>query len=372
MGGQVAVCLILLIAAGLLGRGLIAAQNMSPGFTTRNVVTASLDLRRDGYNAERAAAFYDRLLARLKGNPAVSAVSLARVVPLSGSRVGDMAEVGEHTTSTLLTFNEVSPPFFRALDIPIVRGRGFAEFENDETHAVVVVSEATARQLWPGVDPIGKLIRFGKVGCEVIGVAKDVYSTSLTTQDVPFLYRPRRRDELNMSVLVRGPDGDALKRILRSEIGALDPKLYCQTGTLEELRHFWSVPGRMLTMLAGGLGLVALLLATSGVYGVVNYDVNRRVREIGVRMTLGATPGDVLRLVAVQCLRPILVGCLVGLGAAAALTKVMSTLLFGVSPFDPLTFGAMAGLLVLAAAVAAYSPARHAVYVDPVSALRHD
>lgn len=175
-----------------------------------------------------------------------------------------------------------------------------------------------------------------------------------------------------MSLLVRGPDEAALKRIVRSEVRALDPKLYCEINTLERMRSFWTVPGRMLTMLAASLGFVALLLATSGVYGVVNYDVNRRVREIGLRMTLGAPPSDVLRLLAVQCLRPILVGCILGLCAAAALTKVMSAVLFGVSPLDPLTFAAMGLVLVFAAALAAYSPAKQAVYLDPLSALRHE
>jgi len=371
MGGQVAVCLILLIAAGLLGRGLIAAQNMSPRFTTKDVVAVSLDLRRDGYTKARAAAFYDQLASRLKANSAVSSVSLSRVLPLAGSRVGDMAQIEGQKSPTLVFFNEVSPSFFRALDIPIVHGRAFSEFENDETHRVVIVSESTARSLWPGIDPLGRWVRFGNVTSEVVGVTRDVYTTDLTKQDVPFLYLPRARDELNMSVLVRGQDGEVLKRVLRSEIGNLDSKLYCEITTLEELRRFWSLPGSMLTILASALGLVALLLATSGVYGVVNYDVNRRVREIGVRMTLGATPRDILRLLASHCLRPILAGCIFGVCAAAALTKVMAALLFGVSPLDPLTFGVVGGLLVFAAAGAAYFPANRAVSVDPVSALRH-
>ena len=371
MGGQVAVCLILLIAAGLLGRGLIAAQNMSPGFTTRNVVAVSVDLRRDGYTEARAATFYDQLTSRLKTNPAVSSVSLASVLPLAGSRAGDMAQIEGHSSPMLVFLNEVSPPFFRLLDIPIVRGRAFSESENDETHTVVIVSELTARRLWPGVDPLGKWFRFGKITSQVVGVAKDAYTTDLTKQPVPFLYRPPERGALKMSVLVSGRDEDALRRILGSEINGLDSKLYCEITTLEELRRFWSLPGRMLTILASALGLVALLLATSGVYGVVNYDVNRRVREIGVRMTLGATRGDVIRLLASHCLRPILAGCIFGVCVAAALTKVMAALLFGVSPLDPLTFCVMGAVLVLAAVAAAYSPAKHAVSVDPISALRH-
>jgi predicted permease len=371
MGGQVAICLILLISAGLLGRGLIAAQSMSPRFTTRNVASVTLDLRREGYTKVTAATFYDQLVSRLQANAGVSAVSLVRVVPLSGSRLGDVIQIDANGTPTPVFFNDVSPSFFRQLNIPIVRGRGFSPFEKDETHAVVIVTESTARRFWPEVDPIGKTIRFEGSVEEVIGVAKDVYTTNLSAQDVPFLYRPPQRGELTMSVLVSGLDERSVNRMLRAEIGALDSKLYCQIVTLEELRHFWTVPGRILTMLAGTLGLASLLLAISGVYGVVNYDANSRVREISVRVTLGATPYDVLRLLAVQCLRPILIGCIFGLAAAAAVTKIMAALLFGVSPLDPLTFISMGLVLIFAAIVAAYSPARQAVYIDPVAALRH-
>jgi len=174
------------------------------------------------------------------------------------------------------------------------------------------------------------------------------------------------------SELVRGRDVGALKRTLQAEIRALDPKLYFELSTLDEWRHFWTIPGKTLSILATVLGFVALLLACSGVYGVVNYDVNRRVREIGVRMTLGAKPRDILQLLGFQCLRPVFLGCMVGLCAAAVLTKVMAALLFGISPLDPLTFAVMPALLVAAAVVAAYSPARRAVRVDPASALRHE
>ncbi len=169
--------------------------------------------------------------------------------------------------------------FSACLAFPIVHGRGFSEFENDETHAVVIVSQATAQRLWPDANPLGKWIRFGNGASEVIGVAKDVYTTDLTKQNVPFLYRPRQRNQVNMSVLVRGMDVTALKRILRSEIRSLDPKLYFEINTLDEWRHYWSLPGRVLTILATVLGLVALLLACSGVYGVVNYDVTRRIQR---------------------------------------------------------------------------------------------
>ena len=372
MGAQVTVCLTLLVAAGLLGRGLITAQNMDPGFTTANIVTASFDLQRDGYTETSATVFYNQLLSRLQSSSAVASAALSRAVPLAGGRISDMPMIEGQTKLTEVSLNQVSPSFFRTLDIPIVHGRGFDNFENDDSHAVAIVSQSTARRLWPGADPLGKWIRFGSVTSQVIGVAKDVYTTDLTSQNVPFVYRPLQRKQLNLSVLVRGPDVGALKHTLRAEVRALDPKLYFEMNTLDEWRHFWTVPGRTLTMLAAALGAVALLLACSGVYGVVNYDVNRRIHEIGVRMTLGAKPVDVFRMLAFQCLRPVLLGCLFGLCAAAALTKVMVALLFGISPLDPLTFAVMPSLLVSAAAVAAYPPAIRATRVDPASALRHE
>lgn len=155
-------------------------------------------------------------------------------------------------------------------------------------------------------------------------------------------------------------------------IHALDPNLYFEVKTIDQYADTWKFPGTMLTILSAALGILGLLLASSGVYGVVNYEVSRRIPELGVRMTLGARPSDVLRLVALQSLRPVFVGCAVGLATSAAVTKIMSKLLFGVSPLDPLTFAATSFLLVLAATMASYAPARRAARIDPMTALRHE
>ena len=371
VGGQVAVSLMVGVAAGLLGRGLIAAQHMDPGFTTKNVVAASLDLRRDGYTPSRAAVFYDELINRLQSENSLQAVSLAWTAPLAGGRFNNLASVQGRTDRVQVSFNEVAPSFFRLLNIPIVRGRAFLDNETDENHPVMVVSESTARRLWPGVDPIGKWIRLESRSTlwQVVGVAKDVYTSNLMDREDIFLYRTLDRNELNMSILVRGHDG---ARALRTAIHSLDPRLYFEIKTIDQYADTWRFPGRMLTIFSAALGILGLLLASSGVYGVVNYDVSRRIPELGVRMTLGAKPIDVLRLVALQSLRPVFIGCVVGLAASAAVTKVMSKLLFGVSPLDPATFLSTACLLLLAATIASYAPARRAARIDPMTALRQE
>ena len=374
VGGQVAVSLILCVAAGLLGHGLLAAQQMDPGFITKNVAAASLDLRRDGYTPSRAAAFYDELIRKLQSDNSIGEVSLAWTAPLAGGRFSNQASVEGSAERVHVIFNEVAPSFFRLLGIPIVRGRAFLDSELDESHPVMVVSESTARRFWPGVDPIGKWIRLGDRPTlwRVVGVAKDVYTSNLMDRDDIFLYRTLDRSELNMSILVRGRSAIDGERALRAAIHSLDPRLYFEARTIDQYADTWRFPGKMLTIFSAGLGILGLLLASSGVYGVVNYDVSRRIPELGVRMTLGAKPADVFRLIALQSLRPVFLGCLAGVAASAAVTKVMSKLLFGVSPLDPFTFGATSFLLLLAAAIASYGPARRAARIDPMTALRQE
>jgi ABC-type antimicrobial peptide transport system permease subunit len=279
-----------------------------------------------------------------------------------------------HTERVHVIFNEVAPTFFRLLNIPIVRGRAFLDSELDESHPVMVVSESAARRLWPGADPVGKWMRLGDRTrlWRVVGVAKDVYTSSLIDRDDVFLYRTLDRNELNMSILVRGRSTADGERALRSAIHALDPRLYFEVKTIDQYADTWRFPGKMLTILSAALGILGLLLASSGVYGVVNYDVSHRIPELGVRMTLGAKPADVLRLVALQSLRPVFLGYLVGLAASAAVTKIMSKLLFGVSPLDPLTFLSTSFLLLLAGIIASYAPARRAARIDPMTALRQE
>jgi predicted permease len=371
---QVAVCLVLLVAAGLITRGLIAAQALDPGFTTRNVVAASFDLDEEGYNEARATLFFQQVQERLRTQPGVQAVALALAVPLGGQTHGTEGVVDGHNDRVQLTLNSVSPDYFELLDIPIVRGRGFQLSENTIRAPVVIVSESTVRRLWPGADPLGKRIRFGdeKIDCEVIGVAKDVYTADLSEIRGIFVYRPVDPGRLGMSVLVRGKDPASLARRLRATVGGLDQNVLVNITELKDNLKLWQAPSRILVVLSSALGLFALLLAATGIFGVVNYAASQRTHEIGTRMALGASARNILRLVISQSMRPVLVGAFLGIAGAAAASRILTIVLFGVSPFDPLSFLGMLLLLFVVACLASYLPAHRAARIDPATALRHE
>jgi predicted permease len=371
---QVAVCLVLLVAAGLIMRGLIAAQSLDPGFTVHNVVAASFDLEHEGYTEARAANFYRQLQDRLRTQPGVRAVALASVVPLGGSTRGTEGAVDGHDERVPLTLSLVSPEYFELLDIPIVRGRCFQQSENSSHAPVVIVSESTARRFWPGVDPLGKRMRFGdeKTYDEVIGVAKDVYTADLTEVVGIFVYRPVDTSEASLSILARGKDPASLARQLRATVEGLDRNVLVNVTEIKDNLKMWQAPSRILVVLSSALGLFALLLAATGIFGVVNYAVSQRTHEIGTRMALGASARNILRLVIAQSLRPVFVGALVGMAGAAATSRILTSVLFGVSPLDPLVFLGMLLLLCVVAGLASYLPAYRAARIDPSSALRHE
>ncbi len=369
---QVAVCLVLLVAAGLILRALAVAQIRDPGFNTRDVVAASLELEQAGYNEERAARFYRLLTDRLREQPGVKATALATVLPLSGGRMGDGGVVDGHEFQ--LTFNTVSPEYFDVLNIPIVRGRGFLKSENTGREPVAIVSESTARRFWPGADPIGKQIRMGepKVAHEVVGVAKDVYATELSKIDSIFVYVPAKLASLGLHVLARGPDAAALTRQMREIAAGIDRNVFVETIELQENVRRWQSPMRILVALSSVLGMLALLLAATGIFGVVNYTVSQRTHEIGTRMALGADASGILRMMIAQSLRPVFIGAALGLAVAAAVSRILNSVLFGVSPLDPAAFLGMLLLLIVVASAASFLPAQRAARTDPAAALRHE
>jgi putative ABC transport system permease protein len=267
---------------------------------------------------------------------------------------------------------EVSPEYFDLLDIPIVRGRGFGPSETSRD-AVMIVSESTARRFWPGTDPIGKKIRFGedKVYKEVIGIAKDVYATNLFEVDGVFVYMPVDPGGL-LSILVEAQDPASVVRQIRAIAAGEDRNLFVNATGLKQRLRLWETPSRILTVLASALGLFALLLAATGIFGVVNYGVSQRTHEIGTRMALGANGANILRLVISQSLRPVLVGAVFGLAGAAAASRILSKLLFGISPLDPASFLGMSLVLIAVTCLASYGPAYRAIRIDPAAALRHE
>jgi len=375
VGLQVAVCMVLLIAAGLLMRGLYLAQTIDPGFEMKGITQVRFDLSQ-GYNAESAQAFQREFPTRVRALPGVDEVEQARVMPLGNqdehTRVTPQGGAQEQHCES----NIVSPGFFAILGMPILRGRTFAAAEAQSDARVSVVTESTARRLWPGQDPIGKTFRDEgeKKTYQVVGVVRDAQVSLLGPRDELFFYRPAGPAEQNgLQLLVhsKGGDGATINEI-REAARSLDADLVVDVTKLEGNLELWRTPSRIVAALSGVLGALALLLASIGVNGVVSYGVSQRIREIGIRVALGADGRDVLRLVLRHALRPVVIGGVVGIVACAGVSKVLSGVLYGIGSHDPVAFVGVPLFLLGIAFLASYIPARRAVRVDPVVALRYE
>jgi putative ABC transport system permease protein len=376
---QVALCLVLLIPAGLLLRGLWHALAIDPGFETKQTLAVKTNLQWSGYDEPRARQFQQELIARLKAAPGVQAV-IPGYSPFRGRGGVTMPEV-EMTDREGDNGYEVAPGFFAMVGIPLLRGREFTEEETRAGAQVVVVSEATARRLWPGADPIGKMVRLKWKGesdaapFQVIGVARDVQNVRLGEIPAGFAYAPLvQRQWKDFSLLMRtsGP-AEQMKPLVWATARQLEPTVRLRLWTPEEEiagRREGTKYTREASRMAAALGLLALLLAATGVYGVMTYSVSQRTREIGIRMALGANRRDVLRLVTRQGLRMIGLGAALGIAGGAAVSRLMVSLLFGLSPLDPIAYVSVALLVVAIALLAIYLPARRAATVDPLVALR--
>lgn len=377
---QVAACMVLLLAAGLFLRGLRRAATIDPGFRMKNVASVSFDLGGAGYNDKRAAAFQRRLVERIGALPGVDAVAQASAIPLDDNhRVTDFSIPGREG-GMLIEYNQVSPGFFPLLDIPITRGRNFTETEYQSGAPVAILTESTARRFWPGEDPLGKTMRGGSgVSYQVVGVAKDAQVAFLGTSDETYAYFPAGpKEQMGLELLVSSAGWNPLSvQTLTATVASLDPELAVDVVELADNLKPWRTPGRIVSTLSGFLSVLALLLASIGVYGLVSCVVSRRVREIGIRMALGANSREVMILVLRQAMRPVAVGASIGLICCVALCWVLSTvssgrLLYGISPVDPIAFLVVPGFLLSAAFLACWIPARRAMRVDPMAALRYE
>jgi len=375
VGLQVAVCMILLIAAGLLMRGLYAAQTVDPGFEMKGITQAMFDLPSQGYGDERARAFQRELMARVASLPGVDGVEQARVTPLNDQFMGTGMTLAGETETRQVEFNIVSPGFFSMLGMPIVRGRGFSKEETQADAGVMVVTESTARRLWPGGDAVGKTVRsFENKEYQVVGVVRDAQASHLGEPGGIFIYIPAGpKEQAELQLLVHSMSGDsATANGIRDVARTLDANLVVDVTKLEENLELWRTPSRIVAALSGALGTLALLLASIGVYGVVSYGVSQRIREIGIRMTLGADGKDVMRLLLRQAMRPVLIGALVGVAGCAAVSQILSKVLYGIGSHDPIAFVGVPAFLLGIALMASYIPARRATRVDPVVALRYE
>lgn len=380
---QIAVSLLLLITAGLFVRNLRNTQHAEPGFALDNGLMMSFDLDSANYKTAQGKAFEDQLLARVRALPQVSAASLAESVPLSGggSKSGLYVE-GEPVPDqldedSLLSHNTVAPDYFRALGIPFVGGRDFNESDTTSSPGVVIVNETLARRLAPDGNALGKRLRMDSKGdyLEVVGVVRDAKYDQLAEKPVFFGYRPlgqRYRAAMTLHVRTTTDPLAAINQV-RAEIRALDANLpLTNVETMQEHMRLLLAPARLLALLSSVLGVLALVLASIGLYGVMAYVVGSRTREIGIRMALGAQTSGVRKLVIGQGLQLALIGIALGLLAAFGLTRVLQSVLYGVGANDPLTFTGVAALWLGVALLACYIPARRATRVDPLVALRYE
>jgi len=375
-----AIAVMLLIAAGLLIRSLVALQNVDPGFDPNNVLTLRVDLPRQKYNTpEKASNFFEQLETRVAGLPGVEAVGLITDLPLSGeARDMPYRVEGRPATSDIafVDFRRVNKNYFSAMRIPLRRGRNFTEQEVRQSDKAIVVSQAFVDSVFPNEEALGKrLIIWSGIRnepYEIIGIVGDTRYQSLQGEPSATMYVPTR--ELLFVNLVIRTQGDPLSLVggVRKEVNALDPdQPIAAIRPMTEWVAMSAAGARYRTTLLGLFALLAMILAATGIYGVMSYSVAQRTQEIGVRMALGARPLDVLKLVVRQGMMLALIGVVVGLAGALALTRVMSSLLFGVTERDPITFVAVAALLIVVAFISCFVPAHRATKVDPLVALRY-
>jgi putative ABC transport system permease protein len=377
-----AIAVVLLIGAGLLVRSLIALQSVDPGFDANNVLTVRIDITNKKYEGPgRLANFFEQLESRVSSLPGVQSVGLTTALPMSG-QLTDIPYTVEGRPPVSpdqaldADFRLVNTSYFSSLRIPLLRGRNFTEQEVREGKAVVIVSKQLVDTVFPNEDPMGKRLVSGMSGVafEIIGVVGDIRHTSLGVQPFPTMYLPTR-DFADRRNLVIRTQNDPLSIVgaVRQEVHALDPDQ-----PISEVKRMtdWvdasvAVPRYNTTLLAAFAAL-AMILAATGIYGVMSYTVAQRTHEIGVRMAMGARRLDVLKLVVRQGMLLTLVGVVLGLAGAFGLTRVMASLLFGVTAKDPLTFVAVSGLLIAVAFIACFVPALRATKVDPLVALRYE
>ena len=384
---QIAISLVVLIAAGLVVRTLQQLQTMNPGFDPNNALTMSFDLGLQGYDEARGQQFYRQLTERVQSVPGVESAVIANYVPLSlnfnsGNVYVEGRPVERGENAPLAMVASAGPGYFKTMSTPILQGRDFNDQDQEKTEAVAIVNETFVRRLMPELqnmsEAVGKRFSFGgpeRPFRRIVGVAKDGKYFNIAEDPRSFVWRPMSQDYSSSGILLVRTKGnpDPLFGPIRSQVQALDPNLpLFEVKTLNVHMKLALFPSRVAATVLGVFGLVALMLAAIGVYGITSYAVAQRTHEIGVRLALGAQLGDVLRLVLRQGLKLTIIGAALGLLGAYIATRAITSVLYGVSATDPLTFVSVSGLLILVALIASYVPARRATKVEPLVALRNE
>jgi putative ABC transport system permease protein len=383
--GEVAIAIVLLAGAGLLIQSLRRLQQVNPGFNPRNVLTFSIGLPEVKYKPAQQVEFYRQLMSRLDSLPGVRSASAVMPLPMSGDRMrvtfeteGRPIAKGELPATEIRT---IGLDYFKTIGIPLIKGRDFTERDDQKAPAVIIVNEAFAKQFFPGEEVLGKHIKPGISADdgespmrEIVGVVGNVKHRSLSVEMDPEAYEPHAQLTFDMTVLVKtDTDPVSIAGAVQNEIRAMDKDLPAYNlKTLDQYLAASVAQPRFNTLLLALFAGMALLLTAVGLYGVMSYSVNQRTHEIGIRMALGADRTDVLKLVVGQGMALTAIGVAVGLIGAFFLTRLLESLLFGVSATDPETFAAIALLLAGVALAACFVPARRATKVDPMVALRYE
>ncbi|HKP87591.1 MAG TPA: ABC transporter permease [Blastocatellia bacterium] len=384
---EIALSLVLLIGAGLLIRSFFRVQQVEPGFSARNVLSLRLSVAGTASAEEsRRMSFYQQLWERIRRLPGVESAGGATILPLGGGIGWGGITIEGYDPATGQSLIQAdgrvaSVGYFETMKIPLISGRFFTEQDNKDSMKVAVIDENMARTYWPpDTDPVGKRLKFGGADSDspwitIVGVVGKVKQYALDTDSRVAFYMPHLQNLSSTMYVVARTSGDplGLAAAVTREAREMDPNVpVYDVKTMEQLVSE-SLARRRFAMLALGLfAVVALLLAVVGIYGVMSYSVAQRTREIGIRVALGAQMGDVFKLVIGQGMLLAAIGVCIGLASAIAMTRVMASLLFGVSATDPATFATIALLLAVVALVACYVPARRAAKVDPMVALRYE
>ncbi len=386
---EIALSLVLLIGAGLLIRSFVRLRNVDVGFNPAGLLTLRVEMSESkAQDLARRVSFYQAVLERVQALPGVEAAGVVNAAPIitPGIRNSLVLEdkpdpppgQPQHANNRV-----VSPDYFRTLGVPLLRGRPLSAQDNAEAPAVVLINQAMARRYWNDEDPVGKRFKLGESASNlpwltVVGVVGDIRQAGLDNAPLPEFYMPFTQQHARWAkprLLFIRTAGDPLSLVaaVKGQIRAVDKdQTVWAVRTMEEIVAQWLAPRRFNLWLLGAFAALALVLASVGIYGVISYAVSQRTREIGIRLALGAEPRAVLRMVVRQGMSLTLVGVVLGLAAALALTRVMKELLFGVSTTDPATFALITLLLVVVALIASCIPARRATKVDPLAALRHE
>ena len=379
--GEMTLCLVLLVCVGLLLRSFARVMNVDPGFRTAQLVTARIALP-DSYETGSAATqFYSQLAERLNTLPGVLGASAASRLPIDARYgIGDIHIEGRPMPpgeSPGASFQRALPNYFQVMGIPLVRGREFDQRDDGKHDHVIIINESFARRFWPNENPLGKRIGIGPQGEKswhsIVGVIKDVREGGLDAKTEFATYEPlAQHPNTTMELAIRvAADPSAVIAGMRSELRRMEPALMIdQVETMSQRIEGSVAPRRLNLVLFGLFASLALVLAAVGLYGVVAYSASQRTQEFGIRMALGALPGDVLNLVMRQGLKLALTGVAIGIAAALGVTRLLAGLLFGVEPTDPITLAGVSLLLTLVALLACWLPAYRATRIAPTVALR--